>query len=115
MLKNIFYLCTLSFLAVSLSGCGKTAAPTYKVEDKGGIPMETVAEHASAENCWIVVNNNVYNVADYIASHPGGKSMVDFCGKDATESFDSKPGSGRPHSDKARSLLEKYYIGNLKK
>jgi cytochrome b involved in lipid metabolism len=54
-------------------------------------------------------------VSDFVNSHPGGKSIEKGCGKDATEMFNAKPGSGKPHSDNAKTLLEKYYVGSLRK
>ncbi|MBS3061949.1 MAG: hypothetical protein J4215_05195 [Candidatus Diapherotrites archaeon] len=37
------------------------------------------------------------------------------CGKDATELFNTRPtGSRTPYSDRARSFLPKFYIGELK-
>jgi cytochrome b involved in lipid metabolism len=108
---------SLAFLLVFLAGCGQKAAtiPPPAVE-ASGIPMETVAEHGVADNCWLVINNNVYNLTDFVVSHPGGKAIIEGCGKDATQLFETRPmGSGTPHSDRARSILEKYYIGSLKK
>jgi nitrate reductase (NAD(P)H) len=108
--------------AIFLSGCGqKNVVPnlveTPSVPDgKKGIPMETVAAHANPEDCWMVINNNIYNVTDYVASHPGGKAISAGCGKDATELFETRPkGSQTPHSDKARDIMAKYYIGDLKR
>lgn len=69
-----------------------------------------------AYSCWVALHNKVYDVSDYIESHPGGHIIEEGCGKDATELFETRPqGSGTPHSDKARAILEKYYIGELKK
>jgi len=56
----------------------------------------------------------VYDVTDYIASHPGGESIVEGCGIDGTFIYDNRPmGSGSPHSDNARALREQYKIGEL--
>ncbi len=115
-MKKTFSLFFLISSLLVLSGCGKTPSPTFKVEENRGISIETVVEHSTTDNCWIVINNNVYNVTDFISSHPGGKAIVDGCGKDATELFETRPsGSGTPHSDRARTMLEKYYIGSLKR
>ena len=44
-----------------------------------------------------------------------GKAILEGCGKDGTELYETRPmGSGTPHSDRARNLLEDYYIGELK-
>jgi cytochrome b involved in lipid metabolism len=102
-------------LPLVLAGCGQKAAPAVPEPVKSGLTMETVAAHNSESDCWLVINNYVYNVTDYIKMHPAGKSIINGCGQDATASFESKPGSGQPHSDQARVLLEKYYIGSLKK
>jgi cytochrome b involved in lipid metabolism len=119
---NKFFSIFIFAALIFLSGCGQKVAElaptaTSTLEDgKKGIPMETVAEHASAEDCWMVINNNVYNVTDFVASHPGGKSMIGGCGKDASELFETRPmGSKTPHSDRARDIMSKYYIGDLKR
>jgi cytochrome b involved in lipid metabolism len=103
-------------LPLVLSGCGQKPAPVVSAPVvKAGIPTETITAHNSENDCWQVINNDVYNLTDYIKIHPGGKSIIDGCGKDATALFESKPGSGQPHSENARTLLEKYYIGSLQK
>ena len=38
----------------------------------GGIPVAEVAKHAEPDNCWIVVNNKVYDLTKFAPDHPGG-------------------------------------------
>ncbi len=50
--------------------------------------MNDVAAHASSEDCWSVVNNNVYDLTDWISEHPGGAGDIErMCGIDATDDF----------------------------
>jgi hypothetical protein len=75
----------LLFACFVLAGCGAkkpTAVPAPAIK---GISLSTVAEHNTPEDCWLVINNNIYNITDYIAGHPGGeKKITDNCGKEAT-------------------------------
>lgn len=70
--------------------------------------MEDIAEHNSEESSWIVVDGHVYDATPYLDDHPGGAaSIVMNAGTDATEEFNAI------HSDKAKQMLEEYYIGEL--
>jgi cytochrome b involved in lipid metabolism len=113
---KIFTLCSLLFVLCLVSGCGvaKPAAKTATVAATG-IAMAVVAEHNTSTDCWLVIDNNIYNVTDYIPNHPGGeKEIADYCGKDATAAFETKGGkSGQTHSDQARQILAQFYIGDL--
>ncbi|MEI8232529.1 MAG: cytochrome b5 domain-containing protein [bacterium] len=78
--------------------------------------MSQVAEHASKDSCWLVLDSKVYDVTPFVTSgfHPGKDAILEGCGKDATELFNTRPmGSGTSHSDKARGMLGKYYIGDI--
>ena len=78
--------------------------------------MVQVAEHDSKENCWLVIEGNVYDVTPFIASgfHPGKLAILLGCGKDASVLFNTRPmGSGTAHSERARKSLPKYLIGTL--
>merc|ERR1711953_584522 len=56
---------------------------------KGGYSMEEVAKHTTKTDCWVVLHNNVLNVTNFLASHPGGElAILTFAGKDATAEFD---------------------------
>jgi cytochrome b involved in lipid metabolism len=70
---------------------------------------EEVLVHNNENDCWIIINNKVYNITNYLPLHPGGKKILLQCaGKDTTEYF-----KDIRHSKKAYQLLENYYIGNI--
>ena len=51
---------------------------------------EEVAKHATEDDCWIIVDNNVYDVTSFLPEHPGSpQAILEFAGKDATEAFAS--------------------------
>jgi cytochrome b involved in lipid metabolism len=76
--------------------------------------LEEVAKHNTKEDCWLAIEGNVYNVTEFIPAHPGGEALLQGCGTDATELFNTRPmGSGTPHSDKARDFLPDFFIGEL--
>lgn len=83
---------------------------------KAKYSLEEVAKHSQSNDCWIIIDKKVYDVTSFIENHPGGKVIIKECGKDATELFEKREmGSGTPHSQRARNLLEKFYIGDLEK
>ncbi|GAA6034368.1 hypothetical protein JCM8097_002691 [Rhodosporidiobolus ruineniae] len=50
--------------------------------------LKDVSAHKSADSAWLVVENGVYDVTDFLEEHPGGKKvLLSQCGKDATEKF----------------------------
>ena len=70
---------------------------------------EEVLVHNNENDCWIIINNKVYNITNYLTMHPGGKKILLQCaGKDVTEYF-----KDIRHSNKAYKQLENYYIGNI--
>ncbi len=78
------------------------------------ITMAEIAKHATKDDCWFAVDGNVYDVTPFIKSgkHPGGPALLQGCGKDATQLFNTRPmGSGTPHSDKARENIKNFMIG----
>ncbi|XP_020091337.1 cytochrome b5 isoform X2 [Ananas comosus] len=71
--------------------------------------MEEVSKHNTNDDCWIVVNGNVYDVTMYLDEHPGGDDvLLAATGKDATEDFEDAG-----HSKTARDLMQEYFIGEL--
>ncbi|KAJ5693262.1 hypothetical protein N7462_002685 [Penicillium macrosclerotiorum] len=48
-----------------------------------------VAKHNTRDSCWVVLYGKVYDVTDFLSSHPGGaKIILKLAGKDATEEYD---------------------------
>ncbi|KAF2261661.1 L-lactate dehydrogenase [Lojkania enalia] len=48
-----------------------------------------VAKHNTAESCWVILYDNVYDVTDFISEHPGGARVIlQLAGTDATEEYD---------------------------
>jgi hypothetical protein len=86
--------------------------PTAEVTTQAGYTMAKVKENNSAASCWSVINGNVYNLTQWINSHPGGPSVIrGLCGVDGTSSFNGKHrGDGGP-----ASILTGYLLGPLAK
>jgi len=54
-----------------------------------GFTKEEVATHNSKASCWVILNDRVLDVTDFLKDHPGGElAILTFAGKDATEEFD---------------------------
>ena len=91
------------------------AAPEAPVEeapsaDTSVLSLDTVAMNDSEASCWTVINGNVYDLTDWISSHPGGASRIlGLCGIDGTSQFEGQHGG----SAAAEGTLESYLIGSI--
>ncbi|KAI8624997.1 glycolate oxidase [Xylariaceae sp. FL1651] len=48
-----------------------------------------VAKHSTKQDCWVVINGKVWDVSEFLDSHPGGASVIfKYAGQDATEAYD---------------------------
>ena len=87
--------------------------PKITESTKLGLTVTQVSAHNSKASCWIIISNKVFDVTNFLSIHPGGVSIiVQYCGKDATNAFNSDS-AGHNHSTYARSLLPTYFIGNI--
>lgn len=86
-------------------------ADQQEVIDNKWISFSEVAKHNTASDCWLIINDRVYDVTKAVGPHPGGQAILAGCGKNATEMF-FKRQDGTAHSEKAQSMLDKYYIGD---
>lgn len=81
--------------------------------EKRYFSMAEVEQHASAESCWIVHENRVYDVSAFIPRHPGGQQLlVQRAGRDVSRDMEGPP---HRHSTNARRWLQQYYIGELRR
>jgi cytochrome b involved in lipid metabolism len=99
----------------AVSPPGATPATSQLASASGNIILNAaeVARHNSLHDCWLIINNKIYNVTNYLSAHPGGVNTISpYCGQEATNAFDTKD-IGQPHSAYAEQLLAQYYIGDL--
>ncbi|WFD21012.1 L-lactate dehydrogenase (cytochrome) [Malassezia caprae] len=74
------------------------------------IRFEEVTKHTTADDCWVVIGNKVYNMTSFLSDHPGGPQIIiKNAGKDVTKLFEATHPAG---------TLEKYlpkecYQGDL--
>ncbi|MFP4207603.1 MAG: cytochrome b5 domain-containing protein [Wenzhouxiangella sp.] len=81
--------------------------------DPASFTMAEVAEHDTLDDCWMVIEGEVYDFTDYIPEHPSpARVMAPWCGEEATEGMRTK-GIGRDHSPAAWAMMEDYRIGEL--
>ena len=88
-----------------------TATP-IPVATTSGYTMAQVAANNSAKSCWAVIEGSVYNLTNWINSHPGGSgAIISLCGTEATSSFNAQ------HANQSRpsSRLSGYLLGPLAK
>ena len=95
------------------------AAPTPTVAPSpsasatpAGYTMEQVKANNTATKCWSAIDGKVYDLTNWISSHPGGAGAItSLCGTDGTASFKGQHGgSGQP-----QSRLSGYLLGPLNK
>lgn len=75
-----------------------------------GYAMTEVQKHNSATSCWSAINGSVYDLTNWVDSHPGGKAAIlMICGKDGSPLFNAQHGG----SNRVASVLAKFKIGAL--
>ncbi|MDA8549580.1 hypothetical protein N9K76_01395 [Aquiluna sp.] len=89
----------------------QTAEPTPTPEESdNGYTLAQVSERNSGAECWVVIDGGVYDLTQWIRSHPGGSgAILNLCGKDGSASFTSQHGGqARPSG-----TLDGYYLAPL--
>ncbi len=89
--------------------------PPSVLADSGTIVLSSqeIARHSAVSDCWLLIDNKVYDLTSYLTVHPGGiQTISPYCGKEASQAFATK-NTGSTHSANASNILASYYIGNL--
>ncbi len=72
--------------------------------------LAQIKPHDSATTCWSAVNGGVYDLTDWVDSHPGGRmTILMICGKDGSALFNAQHG----RSGRVASILSEFKIGIL--
>ena len=96
-------------------GITPTSAPAPKstttpTPTPSGYTLTQVAVHNSATSCWSAINGNVYDLTNWVNSHPGGRATIlMICGKDGSPLFNNQHG----RSSRVANILAGYEIGAL--
>ena len=128
MLKNIVTFSLIVFISVIIIILGGTVlfgqsklsannaqSPSLTQTNSSGATLtaSAVASHNTASDCWVIVNNNVYDLTNFLGMHSGGAGQImPFCGKDGTTAFNTKDGRGS-HRQGDLSILNSYLVGSI--
>ena len=84
-----------------------STTPKAETTTQSGYTMVDVRANNSETSCWSAISGNVYNLTQWINSHPGGASRIRaLCGTDGTSSFNAQhAGRSTPISTLAIYLL----------
>ena len=110
----IFNIATIiSILLINLYQQQTSQPPATQPEEIPVYDAQAVAAHNSIQDCWLIIDHNVYDVSNFVAIHPGGAyRIIPFCGKNATQAFATQGGEGQ-HPTSAHNQLEAFQIGTL--
>jgi len=93
------------------AAASSTPAPT-PAPTKAGYTMAQVRANNTAANCWAVIDDSVYDLTNWIKSHPGGSgAIVGLCGTDGSAAFSVKHGN----QSRPAAQLNSYRLGPLAK
>lgn len=70
---------------------------------------EEIKKHNTKKSCWLTIHNKVYDITQFLNSHPGGMEvLIDEGGKEATQAFEDIG-----HTDDAKEMMKEYLIGEI--
>ncbi|KAH8677941.1 fatty acid hydroxylase [Xylariales sp. PMI_506] len=77
-----------------------------------GASLAEVEAHNTEKSCYVTIGENVYDVSDFLESHPGGPELVlEYAGKDVAAIL--KDEDSHTHSPSAYEVLEESLVGFL--
>ena len=51
--------------------------------------LQEIAQHNKASSCWVIIKDQVYDLTEFLPSHPGGSQIIlKYAGKDATAVYE---------------------------
>jgi len=94
--------------STSNSMCGGSSCPMMIT-----LNSQEVAKHNNVNDCWMIINNKVYDLTSFIPLHSGGSQFIlQYCGMDGSIGFNTKDQTGS-HSPRDMAILNQFYIGDL--
>jgi len=91
------------------SSAGEAASENAAVEQLSLCSLSSLSLHRSPGDCWICIDGLIYDVTDFIKSHPGGQQVIlDVAGTDASAEFEKAA-----HPEHVRDDMKQYLIARL--
>lgn len=82
-----------------------TTTPEPTATDARVWTADEVKKHASAGDCWTIIDGTVYDVTPFVNRHPGGSTAISaICGGDGTSLFAGQHGSSAAPNAELDSL-----------
>ena len=107
----------LAITTISLSTATAIYISSIKAENdsniksKNSISLDEFIKHNSKDDCWVLINNKIYDVTDFIPNHPGGvMPLISHGGYDATMIYEKL----HPKGTIEKFLSDDKFIGELK-
>jgi hypothetical protein len=74
--------------------------------------MEDLKIHNTKSDCWIEIENEFYDITQYLAEHQKRfeYDLTEWCGKASTLGWQTKDLKKKKHSRKAGRILKRYKI-----
>jgi len=72
--------------------------------------LEEVKKHNTEKDLWVVVDDLVFDISEYVPQHPGGLKILNNAGGDSTKGF-----KGPQHPAHVMNTIMEFYKGKLKK
>jgi cytochrome b involved in lipid metabolism len=58
-------------------------------DNRRKITPQELADHATAKDCWLLIDGVVYDVTKFLDNHPGGSTvMIEHAGRDCSSNFE---------------------------
>lgn len=95
-------LATSTTLKSATTTSGEPTTTTFKEPQD---MQARASSHNSRDDCWTVIDGEIYDLTEWIGRHPGGASaIIRLCGVDGTRALMKK------HGDSKQKTLENYRI-----
>jgi sphingolipid 8-(E/Z)-desaturase len=69
--------------------------------------LDEVRQHKEADDMFLLIENEVYDVTEFAKTHPGGSIIYKYGGKDASDQFRAF------HRPRVAGYLKKFHVGSL--